>query len=169
MKKQTLLLAALLLLLSASAQKADRSLLTGKWNFYYFSNSSVTLNTDKKAKTVEQTVKAITARSENHTLSEKDSAAVVSKTYYAMRQVDSSYIEFTKNGEVTMLLYLDTDGGRGEMHKGTYKWTGDKQFVVYFGEDVSQFTVSVLTANNFEAVANDDKPAEEKLTVKFKR
>ncbi len=72
MKKQTLLLAALLLLLSASAQKADRSLLTGKWKFYYFSNVSVTLNTDKPAKTIEQTVKAITARSENHTLSEKD-------------------------------------------------------------------------------------------------
>lgn len=169
MKKRTLFIAALLIVICASAQTANRSLLSGQWSFSSFANNSMALNVEEPAKTVKQMLKTIQARDAKSVASTKDSLLLVEKIEYAMRQVDSSYINFTKDGDVTLMLYLDVDGGRGEEHKGTYKWTGNNTFVVYFGEDVSQFTVKTLTEKEFVAIGNDDKPADEKLYVSLRK
>lgn len=171
-------MAATFLLFSAFAQKADRKLLTGNWNFRYFSAGSYTIDADNIKQAAAQRVKAAVAEAKDHLLSAKDSVTLVEKAYKESAQIDSSNISFNADGTVEIVLYLPIDGGSseganqdaGKVEKGTYKWNGDNQLDVTLGSYLKVFTIRKLTANTLELVVTEVGDTEgEGVTIKLKK
>ncbi len=162
-------MAASILMLSAFAQTTDKKLLTGHWKFYYFSTSDYTIHIDSMKQSAAVRVKAAIALAKDHLLSEKDSAELVAKTYYQGRQIDSSYMEFNKDGTVAIQLSLPVDEGDTDLKKGRYSWTSDRQFIVYLGEDKLLFTIHKFTANALEIVANEEQDAAARISIKLRK
>ena len=176
MKKHILLFAATLLLFPAFAQKTDRKLLTGSWNFRYFSVGDYTIDADNIKQTAAQRVKAAMAEAKDHLLSEKDSVALVEKAYKESAQIDSSSVRFNADGTIEVVLFLPVDGGSseepnqdaGKVQKGTYKWNGNNQLDVTLGEDLKVFTIRKLTANALELLVTEVGDTEG-ITIKLKK
>lgn len=177
MKKHILLIAATFMLFSAFAQKTDRKLLTGKWNFRTFSApGGFNVDADNVKQVAAQRVKAAVAEAKNHSLSAKDSLELVKQIYKEAAELDSSSVRFNADGTIEVVLWLAVDGGSsdgankdvGTVQKGTYKWNGDNQLDVTLGQDLKVFTIRKLTADTLEVLVTEVGDTEG-VTIKLKK
>ena len=123
MKKHTLILAAMLLLVGiATAQKLDRALLPGKWSAVGISLGDIFVSKDDMAGSKQTLIKMVEAQTPGYTYQDADSAIIQTALNTMFEELGKCTIIFEKNGDVKIRINMN---GEQQNMDGKYKWVGD--------------------------------------------
>ena len=167
MKKQLLLLVTLISMISVFGQKIDKDLIFGKWKAYSLITPKLAVNTDSLQSSKKAMENAAVANSLSHTLGLKDSLKIAHDVIIIGKKIDSSYVQFNKNGTYVSYVCF-AEGENAEKTEGTFKWYSDSEISLSHESSTEIIRVKKLTSKLLSIAGNESKP-DETFHVGFKR